>query len=135
TFVNADILTEGYFTDSLKALGIEEFKSAILSFKVNIKKGEKFYTHLGEHHFYSDGILPGYYDKYLLTDYNEIEASSLALKNIDHNTKLEAGMDFGDMMSFVVAQERGNYLYLLKEFYTLPPENSKELAMKFLDFF
>lgn len=135
TFVNADILTEGYFTDSLKALGIEEFKSAILSFKINIKKGEKFYTHLGEHHFYSDGTLPGYYDNFLLTDYNDIEASSLSLKNIDHNLKLEGGMDFGDMMSLVTGQERGNYLYGLKEFYTLPPENSKELAIKFLDFY
>ena len=27
---------------ALKALGIEEFKSAILSFRINIKKGEKF---------------------------------------------------------------------------------------------
>lgn len=135
TFVNADILTEGYFTDSFKALGIEEFKSAILSFKINIKKGEKFYTHLGEHHFFSDGTIAGYYDKFNLTDYNEIEANSLALKNIDHNLKLEAGMDFGDMMSLVTGQERGNYLYGLKEFYTLPPENSKELAIKFLDFY
>lgn len=135
TFVNADILTEGFFTDTFKALGVEEFKSAILSFKINIKKGEKFYTHLGEHHFFSDGTLPGYYDKFLLTDYNEIEASSLALKNIDHNLKIEGGMDFGDMMSLVTGQERGNYLYGLKEFYTLPPENSKELAIKFLDFY
>lgn len=135
TFVNADILTEGYFTDSFKALGIEEFKSAILSFKINIKKGEKFYTHLGEHHFYHDGILPGYYDNVLLTDAHEIQESSLALKYINHNEKLEAGMDFGDMMSLVIGQQRGEYLYLLKEFYTLPPENSKELAMKFVDFF
>jgi hypothetical protein len=44
--VNVDILTEGYFADSLKALGIEEFKSAIL-FEINLKKGEKFYGNLG----------------------------------------------------------------------------------------
>lgn len=135
TFVNADMLTEAYFENSLKALGIEEFKSAILSFKINIKKGEKFYTHLGEHHFYSDGILYGFYNNVLLTEAEEIEESSLALKNIDHNAKLEGGMDFGDMMSLVIAQERGNFLYLLKEFFTLPPENSKELAIQFIDFF
>lgn len=135
TFVNADILTEGYFEDSLKALGIEEFKSAILSFKINIKKGEKFYTHLGEHHFYDDGVISDYYDDVPLTEAHEIEESSQALKYIDHNAKLEAGMDFGDMMSFVIAQERGNFLYVIKEFWTLPPENSKELAAKFIDFF
>jgi hypothetical protein len=39
-------LTEGYFADSLKALGIEEFKSAF-SLKINLKKGEKFYGNLG----------------------------------------------------------------------------------------
>jgi hypothetical protein len=33
-------------TDSLKALGIEEFKSAIL-LKINLKKGEKFYGNPG----------------------------------------------------------------------------------------
>src|SRR5690554_241985 len=135
TFVNADILTEGFFDTTFKALGIEEFKSAILSFKINIKKGEKFYTHLGEHHFYDDGIIPDYYMDFQLTEYNEIEESSLALKYIDHNAKLEAGLDFGDMMSLVLAQPRGNYLYILKEFYTLPPENSRELAIKFVDFF
>lgn len=135
SFVNADILTEGYFADSLKALGIEEFKSAVLSFKINIKKGEKFYSNLGPHHFYTDGIISNFFDDIQLIDAEDIKETSLSLKYIDHNSPLEAGMDFGDMMSLVVGQERGNYLYLLKEFYTLPPENSKELALKFLDFF
>lgn len=133
TFVNVDILTEGYFSDSLKALGIEEFKSAILSFKVNIKKGEKFYSNLGEHHFYDDGIIPGYYDKYLLTD--EIEESSLALRYIDHEKTLDAGMDFGDMSSMVIGQHRGNYVYVLKEFHTLAPENEIQMGIKFCSFF
>ena len=133
SFVNVDILTDGYFADSLKALGIEEFKSAILSFKVNITKGEKFYGSLGEHHFYDDGVLAKYYDKFSITD--EIEESSLALRYIDHNAKLECGVDFGDMCSLVTAQPRGNYLYCLKEFYTLAPENEIQLAKKLRDFY
>jgi hypothetical protein len=133
SLVNVDILTDGYFVDSLKALGIEEFKSAILSFKVNIKKGEKFYGSLGEHHFYEDGIIASYYDKFKITD--DIEESSLALRYIDHNAKLEAGVDFGDMCSMVTAQPRGNYLYCLKEFYTLAPENEIELGKKFRHFY
>jgi hypothetical protein len=133
SFVNADILTEGYFTDSLKALGIEEFKSAILSFKVNLKKGEKFYGNLGEHHFYDDGVLNSYFDKFAITD--EIEESSLALRYIKHDEKLECGVDFGDMCSMVTAQPRGNYLYCLKEFYTLAPENEIQLGRKFCRFF
>lgn len=133
SFVNVDILTDGFFADSLKALGIEEFKSAILSFKVNITKGEKFYGNLGEHHFYDDGVLSDYYNKFKITD--DIEESSLALRYIDHNAKLEGGMDFGDMCSLVVAQPRGTYLYCLKEFYTLAPENEMQMGKKFRDFF
>lgn len=133
SFVNVDILTDGFFADSLKALGIEEFKSAILSFKVNITKGEKFYGNLGEHHFYDDGVLTEYYNKFKITD--EIEESSLALRYIDHNAKLEGGMDFGDMCSLVTAQPRGNYLYCLKEFYTLAPENELQMGQKFREFF
>ena len=134
SFVNVDILTEGYFADSLKALGIEEFKSAILSLKINLKKGEKFYGNLGEHHFYDDGVLNDYYDRFSLTD-GDIEESSLALRYIDHNAKLEGGMDFGDMCSLVTAQPRGNYLYCLKEFYTLAPENEVQMGVKFREFY
>ncbi|OJX55551.1 MAG: hypothetical protein BGO88_04875 [Flavobacterium sp. 38-13] len=133
SLVNVDILTEGYFSDSLKALGIEEFKSAILSLKVNLKKGEKFYGNLGEHHFYEDGIINSFYDKYTLTD--EIEETCLALRYLDRKQKLEAGADFGDMCSLIPAQTRGNYLYILKEFCTLAPENEIQLGKKFVNFF
>jgi hypothetical protein len=133
SFVNVDMLTDGYFSDSLKALGIEEFKSAILSFKIDIKKGEKFYGQLGEHHFYDDGIISSYYDSVLLTD--DIEESSLALRYIDRNAPIDCGVDFGSMCSMVTAQERGNYLYCLKEFFTLAPESSQELGNKFRNFY
>lgn len=133
SFVNADVLTEGYFADALKSLEIEEFKSAILSLKVNLKKGEKFYGNLGEHHFYDDGVISSYYDKFLLTD--DIVESSLALRYIDHESRLECGVDFGDMCSIVSAQPRGNYLYCLKEFHTLAPENEIQLGQKFTEFY
>ena len=133
SFVNVDILTDGFFGDSLKALGIEEFKSAILSFKINITKGEKFYGNLGEHHYYDDGVISEYYNKFSLTD--DIQESSLALRYVDHNAKLEGGMDFGDMCSLVIGQPRGIYLYCLKEFYTLAPENEIQMGQKFREFF
>ena len=133
SMVNADILQEGFFKDTYKALGIEEFKSAILGFKADIKKGEKFYGNLGEHHFYDDGVITEYYHKFSLME--DVEESSLALRYIDHSTKLEAGMDFGDMCSLVVAQPRGNYLYCLKEFYTLAPQNEIQMGLMFCEFF
>lgn len=133
SFVNVDILTDGFFADSLKALGIEEFKSAILSLKINLKKGEKFYGNLGEHHFYDDGVITSYYDKFAIGE--EIEESSLALRYIDHNAKLECGVDFGDMCSMISGQPRGNYLYGLKAFHTLAPENEKHLGKQFREFY
>lgn len=133
TFVNADVLQEGFFRDTFKALGAEEFKSAILSFKVNITKGEKFYGHLGEHHYYDDGVMSSYYDRFSLTE--EIEESSDALRYLDPNLGLEGGVDFGDQLSLVSAQLKRNYLYCLKEFHTLPPESSKELARRFVAFY
>tara|TARA_R110002126_G_scaffold39767_3_gene117639 strand:- start:1089 stop:2774 length:1686 start_codon:yes stop_codon:yes gene_type:complete len=133
SFANVDILTPGYFKDSLENLGIEEFKSAICTFKPTIKKGEKFYSTLGEHHFYDDGIIPGFYDSYKIGD--TVEATSLALKYIQHNKAIDVGLDFGNMCSMICGQEFGNYVYLLKEFYTLPPDHVKELALQFVDFF
>ena len=43
--------------------------------------------------------------------------------------------DFGDMCSIVSAQPRGNYLYCLKEFHTLAPENEIQLGKKFREFY
>jgi hypothetical protein len=92
--VNVDILTEGYFADSLKALGIEEFKSAIL-FEINLKKGEKFYGNLGS----TIIMMMAYLILLRQIFIDRRRESSLALRYIDHNAKLEAGVDFGDMCS------------------------------------
>ena len=133
SFANADILTPGYYSDSLDALGIEEFKSAIVSLRPTLKKGEKFYINLGDHHFYDDGIISSYYDKYKIGD--TVVQSSLALKYIDHNRAIDAGVDFGNMCSMVTGQELGNYVYMLKNFYTVPPESTKELAFQLTEFY
>ena len=132
SYVNVDVLTEGYFVDSFKALGIEEFKTAICSFKTTIKKGLRFYTHLGVHHFI-EGINTDFYKRYSIGE--DFKESSLALKFIDHNQPLDAGVDFGDQLSMVTGQEIGNYAYLLKNFWTLPPESTRELAKQFAEFY
>ena len=67
--------------------------------------------------------------------HKEIEESSLALRYIDHNAKLEAGVDFSAMCSVVTAQPRGNYLYCLKEFHTLAPANEIQLGKKIREFY
>lgn len=133
SFANADILQPGYFKDVLESDGPEEFKASIMSLKPNIQKGERFYVNLGEHHFYDDGVDNSYYDKFTLQD--EIKSTSYALRYLDPKKEIDAGMDFGDMTCMVIGQDARKYYYCLKNFHVLAPENSKELARQFIDFF
>lgn len=133
SFANASILGADYFINSLKDLGMEEAKASILSFKPNIEKGERFYINLNETHFYTDGVNNDFYLSQKLNE--EFRQSSLALRYLNHKRPIDGGMDFGNQTSLVIGQELGNKYRCLKEFHTLAPESSKELAKKFLDFF
>ena len=133
TFANVDILTEGYFKDSLESDGIEGFKTSILTLPPSIKKGERFYLNLTEKNYLDDEVDSRFYDNYSLTQ--RIEPTSAALRYYKSTEKLEIGVDFGDMCSLVSAQLQGNTIYLLKNFYTLAPESTKELSAKFRHFF
>lgn len=44
-------------------------------------------------------------------------------------------MDFGNMLSFVIAQPDGQYYRIHKNLYELPPNSMRELADQFLTFF
>ena len=133
SFANAEILRKNYFKIALDSLGLEEFKSAILSLKAELRAGEKFYLNLGDHHYFDDGINVKYYEQFNLTD--KIKESSQALKYIQHDKALDCGIDFGNQCSMVLGQQKGNFYYILKNIHTLAPESSKELAKQFVDFF
>ena len=136
SLVNLDNLTDNYFKSTLKALGPEEFRSAILSFKINVAKGEKFYSYLGDQHFYEDGTNISYFNQFDILGGPIIDGcKSLSSKYYDISSPLECGVDFGDMSSMVSGQYRGNYLYALKEFYTLNPEDEAVLGAKFREFY
>jgi hypothetical protein len=136
SLANLDILTDKYFKATLKALGAEEFKSAILSFKINVAKGEAFYSYLGDQHFYEDGTDVSYFNQFSIIGSKIIDGCrSLNKKYYDINGPMEAGVDFGDMCSMVSGQKRGNYLYGLKEFFTLNPEDEAHLGAKYREFY
>ena len=136
SLVNLDNLTDNYFKSTLKALGPEEFRSAILSFKINVAKGEKFYSNLGDQHFYEDGTDLSYFNQFdILGGSIKDGCKSLNNKYYDISMPMECGVDFGDMCSMVTGQYRGNYIYALKEFYTLNPEDEATLGAKFREFY
>jgi len=98
-----------------------------------LKKGERFYINLNEDHFYYDGVNNQFYESKKLTE--TFEASSLALRYLNHKAPIEGGMDFGNQTSLVMGQGNDRLYRIIKEFHTLAPESSKELAKKFIDFF
>lgn len=145
TFANLEILSLGYFEDTLEGGNIEDFKTAIMSLKPGIKQGLKFYTNLGTHHFFDDGLKLDFIDNYSLhDDFNPI-ARNMRFEYYDPQLPISAGMDFGDMISMVTGQERENYIYALKNIFAVPDENDKfvseqsftlnKVAKQFVEFY
>ena len=67
SYVNVDILTEGWFADAIAA-DLNDLHTAILSCRPSLKSGDRFYASLGEQHFYKDGINEDAYDQVGLLD-------------------------------------------------------------------
>jgi hypothetical protein len=135
SYVNVDFLSPEWFKDSLMHLGAEEFKTAVGSFPAKAKKGERFYINMSDQHFYDDGIMTEFYEeKYKIGDENIVE-SSLAQRYLQKNKPIDIGVDFGNMCSMVSGQQAGEFVFLFKEFYTLPPHHLRELANQFLEFY
>lgn len=132
TFANADILKLEYFQEQLKSLGPEQFRPSILTMKHEVKQGEKFYPFLENKNFYDDGLILEFFDNYGFGD--NVAITSDGLKYINTRQKLEAGMDFGDMISLVVGQEQGWVQRILKNFWTLE-QSEAEIANQFRQFF
>lgn len=132
SLANVDILTPGYVYDNLENLGWEEFKQSVLSFKSTLEEGERFYTGIDTKHFYMDGINNDYVQKFGIKD--NFKPTSIMLRHVDPNEPLDAGVDFGKMISMVIGQEQGKYYRCLKNHWVLVPESSKEIGKKFRDF-
>lgn len=133
SFVNADILTQGYFKKLLETMNFKEFMVSILSISPTLEKGLMFYPNLTHRNFYSDGFIYKRRDQFKTTD--DYEETSLDLKYIQHDLPLEGGLDTGNMCGLVIGQEQGKYYRGLKEFYTLPSDFLKELAEQFKEYF
>ena len=90
-----------------------------------------FYPNLTMGHFYADGYLNEIIEKHPFA----WEQDCTVLRYLDRNSYLEAGMDSGNMLSMVTGQRKGSTYYVLKEFYSLPPQTARELADAFLAYF
>lgn len=130
SYVNVDILSLEWFEDAM-ATQLSDVKAAILSMPPKLEAGMRFYANLGERHFYDDGNILSIQNAFGLRE----KEDCTVLRYLDPKRALDAGMDFGNMNSMIVAQDDGHTLRCLKTFYVLPPAFLRELADNFLDYF
>lgn len=131
SFVNADILGVDWFSEEF-ATGLEDVSQAILSLKPSLMAGNRFYSKLQEKHFYQDGSDSYWSEQFGIRD----EEDCRILSKLDRKRAIDAGMDFGNMISMIIAQDGKKRDYnVLKEFHTLPPKSIREIADQFISYF
>lgn len=130
SYVNVDILGEDWFNDEF-AEGLEGAACNILSIIPKLEASQMFYCNLSMKNFYADGFLNDVIEQHPFG----WEQDCTVLRYLDPGRPLEAGMDAGNMLSMVFGQQAGHVMRILKELYTLPPQNVRDLADKFLAYF
>ena len=130
SYVNVDILGEDWFNDEF-AEGLEGAACNILSVIPKLEASQMFYCNLSMKNFYADGFLNDVIEQHPFG----WEQDCTVLRYLDPGRPLEAGMDAGNMLSMVFGQQAGRVTRILKELYTLPPQNVRDLADKFLAYF
>lgn len=132
TLINADVLGEEFFQEEL-AEGLEGIDTNLLSIPQKLTADQKFYATLTARDFYQDGTRNDVIER---REYGW-EEDCTVLKYLNPNRPIDGGMDDGNMKSMVFGQQiaADRQYRVLKEIYTLPPENERQLADKFLDYF
>ena len=130
SYVNVDILGEDWFNDEF-AEGLEGASCNILSVIPRLEASQMFYCNLSMKNFYADGFLNDEIERHPFG----WEQDCTVLRYLDPGRPIEAGMDAGNMLSMVFGQQAGHVMRILKELYTLPPQNVRDLADKFLQYF
>ena len=131
TLINADVLGEEFFTEEI-AEGLEGIDTNLLSIPQKLEAAQRFYTTLTARDFYNDGTRADIIEQH---EYGW-EEDCTVLRYLDSMKPIEGGMDDGNMKSMVFGQPKSDRTYrILKEIYTLPPENERQLADRFLRYF
>ena len=130
TLINADVLGEEFFSEEIAA-GLEGIDTNLLSIPQKMQADQLFYTTLSARDFYQDGVRHEVLDEH---PYGW-EPDCSVLRYLDPQRPLDGGMDDGNMKSMVFGQQLGREYRVMKEIYTLPPDNERQLADRFLEYF
>ena len=96
---------------------------SVLGMRPGLRRDLRFYVAFSERH------------KFIGTRSGEQAFSAEELIYLDADQPLEAGMDFGNMLSMVIGQLQGSTFRILKNLHELPPGWMRQLADQFLEFF
>lgn len=125
SLANIDILTISYIKNLFNgALELHEFKKSVIGMRPGLRRDMRFYVAFGEKHKYIDGTWDG-----------EPAINSRDLRYLHHAQPIDAGVDFGNMLSLLIGQRDGAYYRWHKNFFELPPKWFRELADQFIGFF
>ncbi len=125
SFANIDILTLDYARRLYNgALEHHEFTKSVLGMRPGLRRSSRFYVMFTEDLKFRDGSIAGG------RAYNGRQ-----LRYLKPDEPIEGGMDFGNMMSLVLAQPDGRRFRVLKSMYVLAPHWLQELAEQFRAFF
>lgn len=130
TLINADVLGEEFFREELEA-GLEGIDTNLLSIPQKLTADQLFYCTLTARDFFHDGIRNDILEQH---PYGWEQDASV-LRYLDPERPIDGGMDDGNMKSLVIGQQQGRDYRVLKELFTLPPDNERQLADRFLDYF
>ncbi len=130
SLINADVLGEEFFSEEIAA-GLEGIDTNLLSIPQKMQADQLFYTTLSARDFYQDGVRHEILDEH---PYGW-EPDCSVLRYLDPQRPLDGGMDDGNMKSMVFGQQLGREYRVMKEIYTLPPDNERQLADRFLEYF
>ena len=130
TLINADILGEEFFEEEIAA-GLEGVDTNLLSIPQKLTADQKFYCTLSARDFYHDGTRDDVLEQH---EYGW-EQDCTVLNYLNPNMPIDGGMDDGNMKSLLIGQRQGREYRIMKELYTLPPDNERQLADRFLQYF
>ena len=124
SLINLDILTPEYIERLYNGtLELHEFLKSVFGMRPGLRRDLRFYVAFGEQHKYRGTLsgLPAF--------------SSRELIYLHHGEPIDAGMDFGNMLSMVIGQRDGSTYRVHKNLHELPPGWMREMADQFLEFF
>lgn len=137
SFSNLGILGLDYIKRQFSGArsNFDKFKLSILGIRPERVK-EMFFANFGKGHIFKDSY------KYNTDSANEVmetvgerHRNSSDLKYCDSTKPLIFGFDPGNFMSVVVAQEKGNELRVIKNFYVWTPKQHFDMAAEITEFF